>query len=68
MKSIMDYIPKSKIESVADAFVDSDGMWIYLNDGWEASRMDIGAQCIHEDTIKELKYQIAGIRRTEHES
>lgn len=60
---IMRYIPKSKVEAVSDAFEDQDGIWIYLNDGWEASRMDMGCHVIHEWTIQELKYQIAGIRR-----
>lgn len=60
---IMKYIPKSKAESVADAFIDEDGMWIYLKDGWNADRMDVDCHVIHEDTIKQLRYQIAGIRR-----
>lgn len=62
-EQIMRYIPKSKLEAVSDAFHDEDGLWIYLKDGWEASRMDRGCHVIHEDTVKELRYQIAGIRR-----
>ncbi len=62
---IMQYVPKSKIEAISDAFRDEDGMWIYLRDGWEASRMDTGCHVIHEDTIKWLRYQIAGIRKEE---
>ena len=62
-KQIMKYIPQSKIEAIEDAFRDSDGIWIYLKDEWEASRFDKGCHIIHEDDIKHLRYQIAGIRR-----
>ena len=62
-KAIMDYIPKTKIEAVSDAYKDEDGYWICLNEGWEASRTDSGCRTIHEDTIKDLRYQIAGIQR-----
>lgn len=60
---ILKYIPQKKREAVVDAFKDSDGYWIFLRDGWEASNMDSGCHIIHEDTIKELRYQISGIIR-----
>ena len=66
-KDIMRYIPKSKIEAVEDAFKDDDGMWICLKDGWEAQRMGAGCHTIHEETIKQLRHQIAGIRRADNE-
>lgn len=66
-EQIMKYIPKSKLDAVSDAFEDEDGLWIYLKQGWEASRTDRGCHVIHEDTVKELRYQIAGIRRNENE-
>lgn len=62
-QKIMSYIPKGKIEAIRDAYKDEDGYWICLNEGWEASRTDSGCHTIHEDTIKELRYQIAGIQR-----
>ena len=62
-EQIMRYVPKSKKEAVRDAYRDCDGFWICLNDGWEASRTDSGCRTIHEDDIKNLRYQIAGIRR-----
>lgn len=62
---IMKYVPKSKVEAIDDAFKDDDGMWIFLKDGWEASRMDRHCHTIHEDTIAQLRYQIAGIKREE---
>lgn len=60
---LMRYVPKSKREAVRDAYRDEDGFWICLREGWEASRTDAGCRTIHEDTIPELRYQIAGIRR-----
>lgn len=62
-KAIIDYIPKTKREAVRDAYKDEDGYWICLNEGWEATRTDSGCRTIHEDTIADLKYQIAGIQR-----
>lgn len=60
---LMRYVPKSKIEAISTAWVDSDGMWIILNEGWNADRMDSNCRTIHEDYIKDLKWQIAGIRK-----
>lgn len=60
---ITDYIPKNKLEAVVDAYRDEDGYWIRLREGWEASREDAGCRTIHEDTVRDLKYQIAGIQR-----
>lgn len=61
---ILKYVPASKLSAISDAFEDEDGMWIYLKDGWYASRMDGYNVChvIHEDTIQQLRYQIAGIK------
>ena len=62
-QQIMKYIPRGKQASVYDAWEDSDGIWIMLNEGWNADRMDSRCRTIHEDTVKDLRYQIAGIRR-----
>ena len=64
-KAIIDYVPKTKREAVRDAYKDEDGYWICLNEGWEATRTDSGCRTIHEDTIADLKYQIAGIQKVE---
>lgn len=64
-KKIMKYVPKSKITAIRDAYKDDDGYWMTLNDGWEASNTDCGCRTIHEDTINELRYQIAGIRKVD---
>ena len=63
--SIMKYIPKSKKNAVRDCYKDEDGYWICLNEGWEASNMDAGCRTIHESYIRELRYQIAGIRKVD---
>lgn len=60
---IMKYVPKTKREAVYEAWEDSDGLWIMLKNGWNADRMGCNCHLIHEDTIKELRYQIAGIRK-----
>lgn len=68
---IMRLIPKSKKASVYDAWEDSDGIWIMLNEGWNADGMDYPCRTIHcggEDeplsrTIIDLREQIALIRR-----
>lgn len=59
---IMRYVPKKYKHTISAAWKDSDGYWITLKDGYNAGRMDNGGcHTIHEDTIKDLKYQIAGI-------
>ena len=63
MKQLIDYVPKTKRAAIHDIFRDDDGIWIFLNEGWNADRMDFECRTIHEDTITELKYQIAGIRK-----
>lgn len=58
---IMKYIPKSKQKAIRACWHDSDGYWIELHNGYNADRMDWHCHTIHEDTIAELRYQIAGI-------
>ena len=62
-RNIMKYIPKSKHEAIYGAWKDSDGYWIMLREGWNADREDWECRTIHEWTIKDLRYQIAGISR-----
>ena len=60
---IMRYIPKSKHKAIRACWQDSDGYWIMLHDEYNADRMDWNCHTIHEDTIAELRYQIAGISK-----
>jgi hypothetical protein len=61
---ILKYIPKSKQAAIKSCWHDSDGYWITLNEDYNADNTDDNCKTIHEDTIKQLRYQIAGIRRT----
>ena len=63
----MKYVPKSKREAINEIFRDSDGIWIFLNEGWNADRMDYNCHVIHEDNVKELRYQIAGISKVKED-
>lgn len=65
-EQIMSYIPESKHGAIYDAWQDSDGIWIMLNEGWNADRTDYPCRTIHEDCIRDLRYQIAGINRLAH--
>ena len=62
-EKILSYVPKSKKEAISDAWSDDDGIWIILKPGWNADRMDSNCRVIHEDYIKDLRFQIAGIAR-----
>lgn len=61
---IYKYIPKKYSQAVKNAFADSDGYWIWLNNeegGWRA--YDGGEDCgtIHEYTITGLREAIKTI-------
>lgn len=60
---ILKYIPKSKLDAIQECYKDEDGYWIILKDGYNADRFDVNIQTIHEDTIKQLRYQIGGINK-----
>lgn len=62
---IMKMIPDSKKPGIHDAWEDSDGIWIMLKDGWIATR-SCAERTIAEDYIKDLKWQIAGIKELPH--
>ena len=56
-KDLWKYIPESLIEAIEETAIDSDGYWIYLNEGWN---MD-GERVIHTYTILDLKEDINDI-------
>lgn len=66
-------IPKSKKNAIREIYQDQDGIWIILNDGWNADGMDFCCRTIHcggedesiQSTVADLKYQISMIRRTQ---
>ena len=55
------YIPKKFYPAVDHVTIDSDGYWVYLEEGWSA--YDHGSDCgvIHEYTIAGLKEAIKTI-------
>ena len=70
-EQILRYFPKAKKSAVREVWEDSDGIWIILHEGWNADYMDSDCRTIHcggedesfVDTVRELRYQIEGIRR-----
>ena len=62
-KSISQYIPDAKVEAVAETLIDSDGYWVFLEEGWTA--YDGGEDCrtIHEYSIVDLRAAIKTIRK-----
>jgi len=63
-KDLIDYIPDKYKPAIDDIFRDEDGIWIYLKQGYYADGMGCYNECqiIHEDTIKELLYQVRLIK------
>lgn len=60
---IWKYIPEKHMESVTDAFSDSDGYWIWLEDGFVAYDGAEDCRQIHEYNITDLKEAIKTIRK-----
>lgn len=63
---ISKYIPKKLYDAgaIQHACIDSDGYWIYLNEGWHAYDGADDCATIHECTIKDLKDAVKGISYT----
>ena len=69
---VMGMVPKSKKAAIREVYIDSDGIWVILNEGWNADGMDSRCRTIHcgdeEDVdsvevVQDLKYQIGCIRK-----
>lgn len=62
-KNIWKYIPKKYREGIENAFTDSDGYWIWLDEQHEA--YDGGEDChmVHEHRISDLIEAVRTIRR-----
>ena len=66
-------IPKRLYDAILDVYVDSDGIWIILQNGWTAGNMDSNCRTIHvggedagyetKEVKEEIRYQLKGIRR-----
>ena len=57
------YIPKKKYDAVRVAYVDTDGYWAYLEQGYTA--YDGGEDCgvIHDYNITDFKESIKTVRK-----
>ena len=70
-QQIIRMIPKNKKAAIREVYQDQDGIWIILNEGWNADGMDWDCRTIHcggddepiDRTIEDLKDQIKQIRR-----
>lgn len=62
-QNLWKYIPQSKADAVADAFSDSDGYWLYLEEGCVAYDGAEDCGIIHEYTVEDLRRAIKTIRR-----
>ena len=61
---IMKYVPKSKRRGIKEVYKDINGYYkIVLKEGWRAAR-SVDERVIQEDTIADLRYQIAGIEKS----
>lgn len=56
-------------EAIKEVYEDQDGIWIILNEGYEARNMDRGCRTIHcggddepwDRTVEDLRYQLHGV-------
>ena len=64
-KDIWQYIPRKLSTAVSHCVVDSDGYWIYLNEGWGAYDKDADCGVIHDYNIPDLKASIKTIGKTD---
>lgn len=60
-EKIMRYIPKRLKCAIREAYHDSDGYWIMLNENY----LDVnwGTHVIHEDTINELRRELQNVEK-----
>lgn len=58
---IMKYVPRSKQAAIEHTWHDNDGYWILLRNGWRNGNW--GGRTIHEDTIRQLRKEIAAIEK-----
>lgn len=61
---VMKYVPTKKREAVRSAYINAEGYWIELEEGWEGSRTACtDKKIIHELSVADLRYQIWGIQK-----
>lgn len=62
-KNLWKYIPEKLAEAVDETVTDTDGYWIYLNDGYVAYDGAEDCKIIHEYNVANLKAAIKTIRK-----
>lgn len=62
-KDLWQYIPEKYAEAISGCHVDSDGYWIYLEQGWAAYDHAEDCGIIHEYNIADLKAAVKTIAR-----
>lgn len=60
-EKIMKYVPKRLIGAIREAYQDSDGYWIHLEDDYMDTHMN--AHVIHGYTINELREDLRNVER-----
>ncbi len=59
------YIPKKLMGCIEDAYINDDGYWIYLAEGYTAYDGGSDSSTIHEYMIADLREAIKSIRKVE---
>lgn len=60
-EKIMKYVPKRLVGAIREAYHDSDGYWIHLEDDYMDTHMN--AHVIHGYTINELREDLQNVER-----
>ena len=60
-ENLLKYVPKTKRIAIKAIWKDDDGYWIILKNGYHASLTDERCRTIHEDNIRNIRYQVRGI-------
>ena len=71
---IMKYVSKKKKSAILECWIEDSlcteypcSYWIRLKEGWHFSNLDTGCRIVSQDTIADLRYQIAGIEPYEED-
>lgn len=60
-EKIMKYVPKRLVGAIREAYHDSDGYWIMLEDDYMDTHMN--AHVIHGETINQLREDLQNVEK-----
>lgn len=65
MKSnLLNWIPKRYHAAISDVYLDDDGIWVCIREGWKCDETVCGAErTIHEDTLEAVLQCVKTIKR-----